>query len=549
MAYGPTWRRDDDGKFVLPEKTLGWQAVDWCSANLQQPDGPSAGEPWIFTREQTRFILWWYAVDARGRFLYRSGMFRRMKGHGKDPLAAVMCAVEFVGPCRFGGWAKDGEPIAVTNAAAWIQIAAVSKDQTRNTMTLFPAIFSRQCIEEHQIDLGKEIIYAYRGARRIEAITSSPRAVEGGRPTFSVKNESHHWLDSNEGSAMSAVMNRNASKVRDGSSRVLAISNAHAPGEGSDAERDYEAWMQILASGEAESSDFLYDSIEALEDVDPKGDPELLKAAIDVCRGDSTWIDLDRLVAECHDPRTSEALSRRFYLNQLHAHDDRAFDYRRWLELADKEHKVPDGALVVGGFDGSVSGDWTALVATEVATGYQWPVGIWKPAPMQMDDGALLMRIDVAAVEAAVEGFFAQFNVWRLNMDPYYWTEQMNAWAGRYNTANAKPIVEWRTTNLRKMAFALLTYSQAIASGQVSHPDNPDLNAGILNAYKQAQQFADDSGEPMWTIRKERPLSPLKIDPAIAGALSWEARAAAIAEGLLNQNDWHGIYLGEAEEQ
>lgn len=34
----------------------------------------------------------------------------------------------------------------------------------------------------------------YRGARRIEAVTSSPRALEGGRPTFTVANETQHWV-------------------------------------------------------------------------------------------------------------------------------------------------------------------------------------------------------------------------------------------------------------------------------------------------------------------------------------------------------------------
>ena len=36
----------------------------------------------------------------RGEFVYRNGTFRRLKGHGKDPLAAAMALVELSGLSR-----------------------------------------------------------------------------------------------------------------------------------------------------------------------------------------------------------------------------------------------------------------------------------------------------------------------------------------------------------------------------------------------------------------------------------------------------------------
>ena len=79
VAIGPTWRRGEDGKFVLPEKTLGWAVLAWAAQWLQHEDG----RPWRYTPEQARFILWWYAVDARGRFVFRDGVLQRLKGWGK----------------------------------------------------------------------------------------------------------------------------------------------------------------------------------------------------------------------------------------------------------------------------------------------------------------------------------------------------------------------------------------------------------------------------------------------------------------------------------
>jgi len=518
------------GPTGTPPLTLGWDVLQWTADYLLQPDGPESGEAWRFTPEQARFVLWWYAIDQRGRFIYRGGMFRRMKGHGKDPLAAALCCVEFIGPCRFGGFDRHGNPIADSHSAAWIQVAAVSKDQTRNTMTLFPGMLSRKAIQEYRIDLGKEIIYADEGRKRIEAVTSSPRALEGGRATFVIKNESHHWIESNEGLQMSSVIARNAAKSRDGSSRVLAISNAHAPGEGSDAEMDYEAFR-------LGAPDFLYDSVEADESVRLDDDAGL-KEALLWCRGDSHWLDVDRLIAEIQDPRTGASTARRFYLNQLAASEDRAFDRDRWAQLAKPLYKAEPGALIVVGFDGSVSNDHTALIATEVATGHQWVAGYWEP---RLIDGEF--RIPIGEVNAAVADLFDRYDVWRLNCDPYYWREQIDAWAGRWNTQDKKPIVSWDTTRLKQTAVALLTYHNAIMAREVTHDGDEKFTACIQNAYRQEQYFVDDNGEKMWTIRKERQDSPLKIDAAMAGMLSWEARSAAVAAGMLDKSEYAGVYF------
>ena len=503
----------------IPRYTLGWQILGWTREYLLQPDGPNAGEPWVFTDEQARFLLNWYAVDNAGRFIYRYGMFRRMKGHGKDPLGAALCCVEFVGPCRFDSW-HDGEPLAKSHSAAWIQTAAVSREQTRNTMTVFPGMLSPKAREEFGIDLGKELIYADDGRRRIEAVTSSPRAVEGGRATFILKNETHHWIASNEGHEMSKVIARNAAKSRDGSSRVLAISNAHAPGENSDAEHDWDAYRKV-SQGLSTSTGLLYDSLEAPET--DLLDEESLRAGLLVARGDSVWLDVDRLIAEINDPRTPPPMARRFYLNQIVAEEDKPFDRVRFGGLR-SPREVPAGALITLGFDGSVNRDHTALIGTEIATGYQWMVGYWEPEISDRDDEPW---IDVADVDATIDYAFEHWQVWRMYADPFYWSDHISAWAGKYGDK----IFQWRTNRYRHMAIALLNYREAIQAGALSHDGDPRLVAAIGNAHKHMQNFRDDKGELMWTIQKERPDSPMKIDAAMAAVLSWEARLIAVAAG------------------
>jgi len=536
VVIGPTWTRKSNGKFVLPKKSLGYYlAAAWAPRWLRQPDGPLAGDPWHFTDEQGRFLAWWYAVDDAGRFLYRSGVYRRMKGAGKNPFAAAICAIELLGPCRPSGeWDEDGQPIGEPHWSSWVQTAAVSRDQTRNSMGLMPAMISREAINEFEIDIGKEIIYAHHGRCRMEAVTSSPRALEGGRATFIVCDETQHWLHSNEGHAMANVIARNAAKSRDGSSRVLAITNAHAPGEDSVAQHDYEAWQKI-DQGLSPTADFLYDSLEAPEGIS-LDDDDALRAGIRAARGNSEWIDVERLIAEIHDPRTSPAVAHRFYLNQIVAEEDKPFDLEKWNSLVKPGYVVPNGAWITLGFDGSIGRDHTALIGTEVGTAHQWVVGYWEP--QETDSGE--MRIPFQEVDETVDAAFKRWKVWRFNADPFYWRDMLAVWAGRYG---ADVVVSWATTIYRKMAGSLLAYRNAIQTGALTHDGDPRFTACIQNAHKHMQQFTDDDGNRMWIIQKERPDSPLKIDAAMAGCLSWEAYTAAIAAGASTEPVGIGMML------
>jgi len=81
-CVGPSWQRRRDGRWHLPEKTLGWEVLNWLSTYVLSPAGEDADEPFIPTPEQARFILWWFAVDENGRFSYRNGVLRRLKGWG-----------------------------------------------------------------------------------------------------------------------------------------------------------------------------------------------------------------------------------------------------------------------------------------------------------------------------------------------------------------------------------------------------------------------------------------------------------------------------------
>lgn len=464
-------------------------------------------------------MLWLYAVDEAGRFVYRNAVYRRMKGTGKTPMAAAICAAEFVGPCRFAGWGPGHVPLAGRHPAAWVQTVAVSREQTRNMMTLFPGLFTQAAIDEYHIDLGKEIIYANRGACRIEAVTSSPRALEGGRASFVVKDENHHWISANEGHAMADVIARNLAKSRDGSARSLATTNAFNPGEDSDAEHDYDAWLQV-ATGESRATGMLYDSIEAPPDTD-LADERSLRAGLLAARGDSDWLDVDRLIAEIWDPRTKPSMSRRFYLNQIHATEDAWVAPHQWDALAKLGYVVPAKAIVTLGLDGSKSDDHTALVGCEVATGHLFAIGHWDPA--RFPDG----EIPTAAVDAVVHQAFERYDIVGFYSDRKHWETYIDKWSEEFGEqlcvrAKERQPIEWQMSRQQATAMASEAFLDAIVEGALSHDGNETFAQHVKNARAMVNNYG-------LVPTKESPLSGRKIDFLDAAILARQCRQDYIA--------------------
>jgi hypothetical protein len=492
---GPVWDRDpnwdgprDPQGYILPKLTLGWQAIEWGKRNLLSDDldeETQKRKPFQLTPEQMRFVLWFYAINDRGRFLYREVTLQRLKGHGKDPLAAFIAAVEFVGPCRFAGWAAQadaeqglevGDPVARPHARAWIQIAAVSQKQTRNTMLLFNGLFTDACKAEHNIDMGMTVIYAYGGQKQIEGLTSSPRSLEGNRPTLVIGNEPHQWVENNSGHDMAAAMERNATKAKGGAARVLWITNAYNRSEDSVGQSTREAY-DAIERGEAMNVGMMYDTLEAPKEarLRPKfseertaemGNEELekltrryLTRVLEKVVGDSWWLDIPSLVNSILNPNkdNTPARARRWWFNQSRGAEDAwldpvavdlavsklAKDARAGLDIHDSKNLIEAGWLVLPDepivmfFDGSKSHDATALVGCRLRDGYVFTIGVW--APPRVKKRRQNWRAPRLEVEGRVIEALTRFNVVAFWADPShakddddeavsYWIPSMDRW-------------------------------------------------------------------------------------------------------------------------
>lgn len=523
VHLGPTWERDPDHPtgWSLPKLTLGWDILRWQATRFQHADG----RPWRYSPEQVRLLLWWYAVEPSLRFRFRDGVVQRLKGWGKDPFAATICGTEFVGPCRpdpsgrtvTDPWGNE-HPAGIAHPEAWIQCAAVSKDQNRNTMTLFPGLFTKSALDEFAIDLGKEIIYAHKGRCRIEAVTSSPRALEGGRPTFTLRNETHHWLSNNDGHEMDAVIDRNAAKSADGSSRALSITNAYEPGEDSVAERARDAF-DAMQSGRFVNTGLMYDSLEAPPDAPLTADAA--PAVVAAVRGDSTWLDVDRIVAGILDPRNPPSRSRRFWFNQITATEDAWASPQEYDACADPERVVGIGETVTLGFDGSKSDDHSALIGTLVEDDFTFEIKTWAPDTHTGE-------VDRADIDRTVREAFELYDVVGFFSDLHPWESYVDAWAEEFGAsllvkASGSHPVAW---DMRKRVAAFTAGVEslhgAIIEGTWRHCGSRGMRQHFLNAKRAPNKWGI-------SVRKEHRESARKIDALPAAVLARLARMEYLA--------------------
>lgn len=427
-TIGPTWERDGE-HWRLPERTLGWTMLGWCAEYLQA----GRDEPWRFTDEQARFLLWWYAVDENGRFLFRDGVLQRLKGWGKDPVGAAIGMFEMVGPCTVGDMVR-GQPVGVPHLDPWVQITAVSLEQTKNTMRLLPTLVAPKLIELQGLAIGKESAYA--GNKLLQAVTSSPATLQGARATFVLLNETHEWVSSNGGHDMAYVLSNNATKSKGGTARTLRITNAYEPGLDSVAEHDREAWQDVQA-GRAVDTGVLYDSLEAAPEA-----PLTLEAAPAVVRsvrGDSTWLDVDRIVASIADTRNPPSRSRRFWYNQIVAAEDAWADPNKVKAAQlpkDDPTDLAEGDQVVLFGDGSKSNDATGLIAVRLSDGVAKVLFVQQPKKGQIVSRPDLDRVVVEAHEKyRVLAFFFDPSHAKdddAEGDSRFWWPLCDEWSQRY---------------------------------------------------------------------------------------------------------------------
>ena len=373
--------------------------------------------------------------------------------------------------------------------------------------------------------LGQELIYDtgltrinLPGGGLVEPVTASARSRLGQRITFAVQDQTESWHRANRGHQLADNQRRGLAGM---GGRFLETCNAPDPVEDSVASR-----TPVGASG-------VY-----INDVD--GGPGSIRNKAERRRvlkrvyGDSLverggWVDVDRIDIEIvalleHDAAQAE----RFFLNRKISTEGAAFNIEQWKTLAAPREVTP-GSVIVLGVDGARHDDAIAVVATEVESGYQWPVIILERPDNAPDDYEHDLDMVDGAVSDLVEN--GRYVVWRGSWDDEYSGHLVEKW---YNKFGAKRGVAWHANRQRPIAWAVRRFEEAIGSADLSHDGNPTFARHIANSRKRVLTVLDDRQHQMHTLAKDHLKSPRKIDAAMAAVLSWEARYNAMKDGAVS---------------
>lgn len=503
-----------------PKLTLGWDILDWATEMLAQPDGAHKGDSWSFTKEQALFILWFYAIDAKGRFKYRRALLARPKGWGKSPLLAAIASTELLGPVAFDGFDAHGNPVGRPSYSPLIQLAAVSEAQTDNTMSLvIEMLGDGNAVDYYSLDIGKSRILVPGG--KLEPVTAQAKSREGQRPTFAVLDETHLWIPSNGGDKLAATIRRNLGKIN---GRSVETTNAYLPGEESVAE-DSQSYWESIQRGEVIDPGLMYDFRQAPANTPYERSPErragLIAVYGDAAKENGGWVDLDRIEQEMDDPATKEADGRRFYFNQITQGSLQWIDPQKWAACIDKHLRpLNKKDAITLGFDGGIRDDSTALVACRVEDGALFPIHVWE-----RPEGEKNWEVDFVSVDLFVRDTLENYNVVRMNCDPAYWQDIVGRWAVDYEGI----VWEWWTSRKKAMAESNERFSTAVAKAELKHKNDEVLTRHVLNAHIEETPWGE-------LLRKDIRGGSRKIDAAVAAVLAYEARAEAIEDGFLKDD-------------
>lgn len=182
-----------------------------------------------------------------------------------------------------------------------------------------------------------------------------------------------------------------------------------------------------------------------------------------------------------------------------------------WDRLEIDPLEIPQGEAVGLGFDGSTSGDATALVAISLVTGRLQVVNVWaRPA------GVKRWQVPRKAVMDAIHDCFERWTVAGLYADPWHWRSELQELAKRYNTTSRQVVQEFNTGARVRMGPATDAFMADAMEGRIKWDGHPELRAHMLAAIAVRTPLGD--------VLVKDARKPQRIDAAVAAVLANEVR-------------------------
>jgi phage terminase large subunit-like protein len=442
------------------------RAVRFIEAFLRVPKGEGALDPVRLRPWQVDLVR---AVLADG---VRQGLVSLPRGNGKTTLAAMLAVWGlFDGP----------EGAQVLTVASDERQARLVWNAARRMIELNPVL-------AEQVQVFQDRIYCPHHDGTLAPLPADAASLQGWDPSLAIVDELHVVYEGTF-EAMALASGKRAESL------LLAIST---PADDPDS-----VMWRLVEHGRAQDDP----AFGFIEYAAPDGcavDDETAWKVANPALGD--FLALDALRATLKTTR--EPSFRRFRLGQWVGQVDTWLPWGMWDGLVDTV-RDPAGEQVVLGFDGSASGDSTALVGATVDGAHVFVVDVWA------NPGDLRWRVPRGDVDAAVDLAFERYEVVELACDPWGWRSEIEQWADRHGE---RVVVEWPTNVVSRMAPATDRVYQAAATGRLTHDGDVRLAAHVANATAKTTAHGD-------VIVKDRRGSTRKIDAAVAAIVAFDRAA------------------------
>src|SRR5512132_986591 len=407
----------------------------------------------------------------------RQGLVAIPAGNGKSTLAAALGL--------YGLLADRVEGAQVICVASDERQARIILNTARRMVELDPALYSRvQIFKDHLLEPHTD--------STLFALPADPGALQGWDPSLAIVDELHVVTDD----TFEAMAARAGKRDR---SLLLAISTPPRLGD--------DGVMRRLVDHGRSGSDPSFFFREYAAPAGCAVDDEQAWALANPALDD--FLHRDALRATL-PPKMRENAFRRYRLGQWVQLDGAWLPDGAWAACANPS-SIEDGADVVLGFDGSFSGDCTALVAVTVADRpHVHLVRLWE-APEGIRD----WRVPVVEVEDAIRACCRRWRVQEVAADPYRWQRSLELL-----DADGIPVGEYPQSPAR-MGPATSRFYSAVVDRLLSHDGDPRMARHVANAILKS----DSRGA---RLAKEHKDSPRRIDAAVAAVMAHD-RAAVLA--------------------
>jgi len=437
---------------------------------LRVPKGTGARQPFVLRPWQLDMVARFYPTEGRRP---RQALVSMPRGNGKTGLAAVLAA-----------YALFAEGVEGA------QVLVVASDQ-RQAENIFRAVARMIDLEPRLAErthVYRDRIHVPETDSELRALPADVGALQGWDPTLMIVDELH-VVTADVWEAVVTAAGKRAESL------TLAISTP------SDSKESV-MWSLVEHGRRGDDPSFVFVEYAAPEGCDV-ADRDAWRAA-NPALGD--FLHEDALEAIL-PPKTRESAFRRYRLGQWVGQASAWLPWGVWDDLGTRD--VDPRERVVLAFDGSASGDSTALVGCTVDDPHLFVIGLWENPN---DPRWRVPREDVAK---AVRDAFARYNVVELACDPWGWRSEIEAWAKEHGE---RRVLEWNTGAASRMAPATDRLYQAIVDGRLTHDAHPRLSAHMTNAVAKNTPMGD-------VINKDKRGSTRKIDAAVAAIVAHERAA------------------------